>query len=215
MHDWVAWHSGYDDPSSPLRARLDRVTWHLGRAIDQASPGPVRLLSLCAGQGRDVLRVLPDHPRRHDVVALLVEADYANACLARQRADKLGLSEVRVREADASMVANFADMLPVGVLLLAGIFGNVCDADIKRTIDAAPALCTLGATVIWTRHRRPPDVTLPMRSWFASAGFEQVAFDEIDSEYLPSVGVHRLARRQAGKSQETGHPLFTFGSHNS
>ena len=111
------------------------------------------------------------------------------------------------------MVANFADVLPVDVLLLAGIFGNVCDADIKRTIDAAPALCTLGATVIWTRHRRPPDVTGLMRSWFASGGFEQVAFDEIDSEYLASVGVHRLARRQAGKLQETGQPLFTFGSH--
>lgn len=215
MHDWVAWHSGYDDPRSPLRARLDRVTWHLGRAIDQAPPGPVRLLSLCAGQGRDVLQVLPDHPRRRDVVALLVEAGYENASLARQGTEELGLGEVRVREVDASVIANFADVLPVDVLLLAGIFGNVCDADIKRTIDAAPALCALGATVIWTRHRRAPDMTGLMRSWFASAGFDEVAFDELDSEYLASVGVCRLARRQAGKLPDTGQPLFTFGSHRS
>lgn len=39
MHDWVAWHSGYDDPRSPLRARLDRVTWHLGRATTRRHLG--------------------------------------------------------------------------------------------------------------------------------------------------------------------------------
>lgn len=213
MKDWVTWHSGYDDPASPLRERLDRVTWHLARALDQTAPGPIRLLSLCAGQGRDVLQVLPDHPRRLDVAALLVEANQENASLARCEAADAGLSEVQVREADASVVANFADVLPVDVLLLAGIFGNVGDADIKRTIDAAPALCTLGATLIWTRHRRPPDLTGTMRSWFAAAGFEEVAFYELDNDYLTSVGVHRLARRSAGTSPATRQPLFTFGSH--
>ena len=215
MRDWVAWHSGYDDPESPLRARLDHVTRHLRRTLEQAPPGPVRLLSLCAGQGRDVLEVLPGHPRERDVAALLVEADSENAHLARQAAADAGLTQTLVREADASVVASFADALPVDVLLLAGIFGNVGDADIKRTIDAAPALCALGATVIWTRHRRPPDLTGPIRAWFASAGFEQVAFDELDSAYLASVGVHRLAKQSPGALPAAGQPLFTFGSNRS
>jgi hypothetical protein len=30
-------------------------------------------------------------------------------------------------------------------------------ADVERTILALPMLCAEGATVIWTRHRRPPD----------------------------------------------------------
>lgn len=213
MQDWVAWHSSYDDPASPLRARLDHVTFHLRRTLNEAAPGPIRLLSLCAGQGRDVLEVLPGHPRERDVVALLVEADNQNADLARRAAADAGLSQVRVREADAGVVASFADALPVDVLLLAGIFGNVCNADIKRTIDAAPAFCALGATVIWTRHRRPPDLTGFMLAWFASAGFEEVAFDELDSQYLATVGVHRLARRSAGRLPATGQPLFRFGSH--
>jgi hypothetical protein len=50
MEDWVAWHRLYDDSGSPLRARLDRVTFHLRRALDQAPPGPVRLLSLWLGR---------------------------------------------------------------------------------------------------------------------------------------------------------------------
>ena len=46
-------------------------------------------------------------------------------------------------------MADFADVLPADVLLC-GIFGNVSDRDIRRTVRAAPALCRAGATVIWT-----------------------------------------------------------------
>ena len=155
MKDWLAWHAGYDDPSSSLSVRLRLVRAHLSRALETAPPGPVRLLSLCAGQGHDVLGVLPGHPRAPEVSVVLVERDSRNAALARRRADQAGLAQVEVREADAALVAGYADALPAGVLLLCGIFGNVNDADIRRTARAAPALCAPGATVIWTRHRRP------------------------------------------------------------
>jgi hypothetical protein len=44
-------------------------------------------------------------------------------------------------------------VLPADVLLLCGIFGNVSDGDIRRTVQAVPALCRAGATVIWARPR--------------------------------------------------------------
>src|SRR5499427_8381907 len=142
VRDWVAWHAAYDDPWSSLSARLRLVRGHLSRALDAAPAGPVRLVSLCAGQGLDVLGVLPGHPRGRDVSAVLVESDPHNAALARQGAAGAGLSQVEVRAADASRVANFTDTLPVGVLLLCGIFGNVSEGDIQRIAQAAPALCT-------------------------------------------------------------------------
>jgi len=37
-------------------------------------------------------------------------------------------------------------------------------------------LCAPGATVVWTRHRRPPDATPELRRRFTAAGFEEVAF---------------------------------------
>jgi hypothetical protein len=212
MKDWVAWHGAYDDPGSSLSLRLERVQARLGWAIDEAPPGPVSLVSLCAGQGRDVLGVLPWHPRRDDVTALLVESDPQNAALARQGAEDAGLSRVSVRRADASLVANFADSLPADVLLLAGIFGNVTNEDIRRTIDAAGALCADGATVIWTRHRRPPDVTVQMRDWFAASGFDELAFDALETEAMTGVGVHRLARRAVVASGHRDQPLFSFRS---
>lgn len=211
MKDWVAWHGDYDDPSSAISARLISVSAHLAAAIERVAPGQVRVLSLCAGQGHDVIGVLPDHPRRDDVAALLVEADPVNARIAAGRAADAGLAQVTVRQADASLVANFADVLPADVLLLCGIFGNVSDADIERTVRASPALCSDGATVIWTRHRRPPDLTTPLRSWFADAGFEEAAFDSLDTQKLTAVGVHRLRERpHAGPVPPER--LFTFTS---
>jgi hypothetical protein len=204
----VAWHAAYDDPSSSLSTRLRLVRGHLSRALDEAPAGPVRLVSLCAGQGLDVLGVLPEHPRGPDVSAVLVEFDPHNAALARQDAARAGLSQVEVREADAGRVDNYADALPADVLLLCGIFGNVSEGDIQRTALAAPALCAAGATVIWTRHCRPPDLTPRIRGWFRESGFEEVAFDTPDTKALTGVGVGRLAAApQAGLP--TGR-LFTF-----
>jgi hypothetical protein len=208
VKDWLAWHAAYDDPSSPMSARLRRVSWHLARAIDQAPAGPVRLVSLCAGQGRDVVGVLPAHPRRHDVCAVLVEADARIAEAARRAAEEAGLPQVEVRGADAGVVAHFADALPADVLLLCGIFGNISDRDTKRTVDAAPALCTIGATVIWTRHRRPPDLTPRIRAWFASHGFDEIAFEALNTSTSASIGVNRL--RDPPSSGLPARPLFTF-----
>jgi Putative methyltransferase len=209
VKDWVAWHAAYDDPSSPLSARLGCVRSHLSDAIDRAPAGRVSLVSLCAGQGRDVIGVLPDHPRRGDVRAVLVEADARNVALARRAASAQGLSQVEVRQADASLAASFADALPADVLLLCGIFGNVSDRDIKRTVRAAAALCGAGATVIWTRHRRPPDLTPQLRAWFTESGFEEIAFDALETSNLISVGVHRSSRAPA--TRPPAGRFFTFG----
>lgn len=212
MRDWLEWHRGYDDPASALSSRLERVRFRLSEAIDRCPPGPVRLLSLCAGQGHDVIGVLPAHRRRDDVRALLVEYDGRNAGLARHRAAEAGLGQVRIRQADAGQVASFADALPADVLLLCGIFGNISDSDIKRTVLAAPGLCSPGATVIWTRHRRPPDLTPAIREWFADGGFTELTFDEMDTDTLVSVGTHRLTGAPCGSKEHAlpAGPLFTF-----
>ena len=211
-HNWARWHDDYNDPSSSLSTRLQIVRAYLTDAITAAPPGPISLVSLCAGQGHDALGVLPGHPRRDDVSAVLVEMDPRNARLASARAAREGLAGVEVRQADAGVTASYADALPAGVLLLCGIFGNVSNDDIRRTVAAAPALCAPGGTVIWTRHRRPPDLTVLVREWFAAAGFAEVAFEAPDTRStLIGVGVHRrTARPRSPTAAIPAGPLFTF-----
>jgi hypothetical protein len=208
VKDWVAWHAGYDDPSSQLSVRLRCVQSRLRDAIDQAPAGHVQLVSLCAGQGRDVIGVLADHRRSGDVRAVLVESDARNITVARQAAAQHDLSQVEVRQANASVIEDFADALPADVLLLCGIFGNISDRDIQRTVQAAAAMCRQGATVIWTRHRRPPDLTPQLRAWFADSGFREIGFDAPETSTMVSVGAHRRDHTPAAQSRS--HQLFTF-----
>jgi hypothetical protein len=139
------------------------VQAHLRAEFDRAPAGDVRLISLCAGQGRDMIGVLTGHPRRDDVRAQIVVA--------------------------------------------CGIFGNITGGDIQATVAALPSLCARGALVLWTRHRRPPDLTPMIRSWFAEAGFREEAFDTSNDGFM-SVGVHRLAGEPAALA--LGQRLFTF-----
>jgi DinB superfamily len=76
-------------------------------------------------------------------------------------------------------------------VLVCGVFGNIAADDITRTIRSLPSLCAPGATVVWTRHRRPPDLTVLAREAFISAGFAEVAFETHDN-FLFGVGVNRL-----------------------
>ena len=192
--DWQQWHQAYDDPESRLSERLRVVQAHLAAALDARAGqrGPIRIISMCAGQGRDVIGVLAEHPRRDDVTADLIELDTMLAAAARADASAAGLGGVRVRCEDASMTDSYAGVAPAEIVVACGIFGNISDGDIKRTIDHLPTLCAPGATVIWTRYGRPGDDLAPaICGWFVDRGFEESRFDASD-ERSYRVGSHRL-----------------------
>ncbi|MEX2420504.1 MAG: class I SAM-dependent methyltransferase family protein, partial [Actinomycetota bacterium] len=188
---WARWHADYDDPGSDLALRLSVVQQRVRRAIESTRPGPVQLISVCAGQGRDVIGSLNGHPRAGDVRALLVEVEGHNVDVARARAAAAGLAGVTVVRGDASATSVFRDAVPADVLLLCGIFGNISPDDVRTTVAAASSICAPGAIVVWTRHRRPPDQTPSIRSLFSEAGFEEVAFDSPGEDRF-AVGAHRL-----------------------
>ena len=192
MTDWQAWHQEYEDPTSRLSRRLAVVQRFLGEALDRAPRGRIGVLSLCAGQGRDVIGVVRDHPRRDNVDAVLVEADARLAAAARSAIDDAGLgAQVSVIEADAGITTNLRKGAPADVLLLCGIFGNVTDDDVEYTVRKAATLCSEGATVLWTRHTAPPDLTVRIRQWFAESGFVEVGI-EAPEEWRYGVGALRL-----------------------
>ncbi len=205
--DWLEWHRPYDDPSSPLSHRLRIVQARIAEALDDRPPGPIRVVSICAGQGRDLLPVLAVHPRRADVTARLVEADGRNVTVARSAAVVARLSEVDVVHGDASTTDAYIGAVPAGLVLLCGVFGNIGDADAARTIELLPQLCEPGAMVVWTRHRRPPDLTPAIRAWFGDHGFTELAFDA-PADAVFSVGAHRLDA--APRTLVPGTRLFTF-----
>jgi hypothetical protein len=207
QRDWVEWHRDYDDPGSLLSRRLELVQGHLRAELNPAPAGDTRLISLCAGQGRDVIGVLAGHPRRGDVRARLVELDERNIAVARQAARAAGLDGVEMLQADAGTTDACAGAVPAQIVVVCGVFGNITVSDIQATVAAMPSLCAPGALAVWTRHRRPPDLTSAIRTWFAKAGFREEAFD-ISHDGFMSVGAHRLTGEPA--TLMPGQRLFTF-----
>jgi hypothetical protein len=203
VRDWHGWHEAYDDPASSLARRLAIVQDGIRAALDRCPPGPVRAVSVCAGQGRDLLGVLAGHPRAPDVRARLVELDERNVAAARAALPP----GVEVVEGDAAVSDAYLGAVPADLVLLCGVFGNVSDSDVERTVRFAPQLCAPGATVIWTRHRHAPDLTPSVRRWFVEARFEEVSFDA-PPESAAAVGVVRYAG--APVALRPGERFFTF-----
>ena len=190
--DWAAWHEAYDNPDTALAHRLRAVQARITEALDQAQPGPVHAISICAGQGRDLIGVLREHPRRRDVTARLVELDPRNAAAARQRATDAGL-------------------IPASLVLACGVFGNITDEDVARTIRCCTGLCAPGGTVVWTRGRGEPDLVPQIRDWFAAEGFALVGVSEPVGVPEPgrrwAVGAHRFEGQSKPLPDQK---MFTF-----
>ncbi|MFB7420665.1 class I SAM-dependent methyltransferase [Streptomyces sp. NPDC056121] len=188
--DWSAWHDQYDLSDSWMARRLRTVQAHVRTALSEAPAGELRVTSVCAGEGRDLLDVLAGHPRRDDVRARLVELDPRNTAAAAERVGRAGLWQVEVVTGDAAIVDQYEDMAPAELVLVCGVFGNITDADIERTIAACSHLCKVGGTVIGTRHRAAPDRVPQICEWFEAQGFELRWLSAPDTGF--GVGVHRF-----------------------
>jgi hypothetical protein len=205
--DWVEWHHDYDVPGSSLARRLEVVRELLRRAI-RAGRGPRQLVSLCAGDGRDVLPVLASEPGGGDIRALLVEADPVLAGRARLAA--AGRPGIDVRTGDAGDTRLYQDVAPADLLLACGVFGNISTDDMRRTIAALPGLLAPHAIVIWTRGRgdngKYHDPSQEVRAEFRAAGFAEMDFVAPDDQRF-RVGMSRYNGAKRAKSRGT---LFSF-----
>ncbi|MFC0533092.1 hypothetical protein [Phytohabitans kaempferiae] len=117
-----------------------------------------------------------------------------------------GLDGIEVLTGDAADTANYAGAVPADLVLACGIFGNISDGDIQRTIAGLPGFCASGATVVWTRHREPPDLVPAICAWFEASGFTARWVSD------PRAGYGAGAHRYAGPVVELppDERLFTF-----
>jgi hypothetical protein len=208
--DWGAWHRDYDDPASGVSRRLVEVRARLAAAID-AVPGRVRLLNLCSGDARDTVPVLARCGR--DVEACAVELDPTLADAARSAAAEAAVA-LEVRTGDAATPSTYADRLPVDVLMLIGVLGNVSDADGDQVVRAAASMVTPGGTVLWTRSNRfrsEPSHTYADPAEWVRDRFERCGF-ETEALVVPDEGHWRLgvSRLRTPSAEPLPERLFSF-----
>lgn len=206
FRDYVQWHRRYDDPMSDLSWRLRTVQAYLRQALERY-PGPIRILSCCSGDGRDVFEVLALRPDAERVTAVFVEAHPVIADRARRSGVAIA-AHVEVRTADAGITDTYLGAVPAELVLLVGILGNISDTDLTRTIATAPALCRPAATLLWSRARADGDLNDIVRARFAAAGFTELDYATLNRDSWPAVGVVRYDGPPM--PLPTGKRLFTF-----
>jgi hypothetical protein len=142
------------------------------------------------------------------VAGLLVELDPANVSEAQRRLTETDIPGVRAVVGDAGRPDAYVGAVPADLMLVCGVFGNISDDDVHRTITALPMFLAASGTVVWTRHRRVPDLTDRIRAWFRDSDFNEESFDSPGTERF-SVGMHRFGGAPR-KLIDEGQPLFTF-----
>jgi hypothetical protein len=210
LRDYEAWHDGYDDTGSGLSWRLARVQRYLRSVLDQRD-GPLRVLSVCAGDGRDIIGALTGRADAARVRVTLLEVHPGIADSARRRAAEADLTEqVEVRTVDAGTSDAYLDLPPADLVLLVGIFGNISDEDLERTITASAALCAPGAALLWSRGRGGSltDRNDAVRGWFREAGFTELDYATSDRGHRPALGLVRYDGPP--EAVQPGQRWFTF-----
>lgn len=202
---WYQWHAPYDDLLSEQTDRLEVVQRLLVEYFDGAPAGALRAVSICSGQSRDLLPILIHHPRGADVRATMLELDPLNASFLDGALGSTALTGVDVVVADAGATAAYEAIGPVDLALLCGVFANVAPADAARTVDLLPALCSPGATIVWTSYGDGLADADAVVQRLERAPFERVALHR-EASFV--VAAHRFTGTTA--PLPAGDRIFTF-----
>lgn len=120
-----------------------------------------------------------------------------------------GLANIEIVTADAARTSAYADLAPANLVLACGLFGNMTDADIQRTIHYCTQLCATGGIVVWTRARWEPDLVPQICAWFAERGFELRWLS--DPRHRQCCGAHRFTGVPSPLEQDA--TMFAFADH--
>jgi hypothetical protein len=158
------------------RHRLAAVQEHLAETLDWAPAGLVRIISICAGDGRDVIGVLRSHKRRTDVAAWLVELNHQSVSAGLRSVKNAGLEDtVKFLSQDATLFATYKDIAPSDIVLVCGVWGHVPVHQRSLLVRGLGSLCKSGGTVIWTRGISKGIGRLhDIQSAFAAESWEEV-----------------------------------------
>jgi len=208
--DWVRWHENYE-ASPSLKERLLVVREHLSRCFDLQPPGVFQVLSICAGDARDLIGLLATHSRKMDVKAYLVEDNAELAENGQRIIVEAGFEEqLQFVVADATISSTYLGLAPVDVVLMAGVLGNLRSEEVARLIDSLGSLCKRGGYVVWTRHRRLHDglnqIAL-IRKLFSESDFEEILIEDTSDNGF-TIGSHRY--KGTGQVLRGGIKLFEF-----
>jgi hypothetical protein len=209
--DWFEWHDKYRTKPR-LKQRLEIVREYISTCLNACPPGTIRVVSICAGDGRDLMGALIDHPRSSDVYARLVELDSRLVECGRTAAESAGLGEqLEFVNGDATLSSTYEGVVPADLVLVCGVFGNVPETELHHLISSLRFLCKNDGLIIWTRglaHNGDHRLAI-IRELLRESAFDEVSFKMTPVGNM-GVGIHRYLGQALALPNDR--QLFVFPS---
>ncbi|BAY36091.1 hypothetical protein NIES2111_04110 [Nostoc sp. NIES-2111] len=207
--DWYEWHDLYKTEPR-LQQRLEIVQEFIAYSLNASPDGALRVVSVCAGDGRDLLGTLKNHPRAKDVSARLVELNPQLVERGRATIEALGLAkQIEFVNGDATIASNYVGAVPADIVIVCGVFGNLTDeAELGRLLDNLRFLSKQGAFVLWTRgHSQGIAHSDTVRRILSASEFAEVNF-KLTATGDMGVGINQYIGESLPQPKEQ--QLFVF-----
>jgi hypothetical protein len=209
--DWFAWHDNYRTRPR-MRQRLQIVREYLANCLNACPSGKIQVISVCAGDSRDLTGTLYDHPRTADVQARLVEIDERLVECGRTAAEAAGLGEqLEFIQGDATISSVYEGAVPAAIVLLCGVIGNIPEEELPGLMETLTYLCKPEAFLIWTRDlfEDGENRLASVRAMLQNSRFEEVNFRMTLTGNM-GVGTHRYLGQTLPLPKDK--QLFVFSS---
>jgi hypothetical protein len=209
--EWSDWHEAYQDESSEIVGRMMACRRHVAAVVDEAPEGPITVVSICGGQGRELIGALEDHPRKGDVRGRLVELDPGNTEFAARWAAAAGLTDLEVVTGDASVASSYTGLPAADLVVISGVFGHIHEDDRLALIDFVRQICHTGSNVVWTSHLSNGGPAEWLRRAFLDRRFEELEYDIVpgdDFRFTVTRNVYTGEQQPFHRDAR----IFTFGS---
>ncbi len=191
--DWAEWHKRYESVPS-LQERLAVVCEEISLAISATRTKPVRILSICSGDGRDVILSTAASKLRKSISGVLIELNPDLVARGRSTIKEFSLQEeISFQCSDATKSETYRSIAPAHIVVLSGVFGNLKYEDVGLLIDSLRSLCEPKARVIWTRNLNEfgdgETVVGGIKKLFANVNFTEASYTKTPSGVF-AVGTH-------------------------
>lgn len=205
--DWHKWHGRYRN-QWPLKVRLRLVQGQIKKALAETPDGKILILSICAGDGRDLSGALSRHRRSKDVSAVLLELDENLVADGKAEFERLGLAgNVDYRTADATDPATYKGVGAADIVLACGMLGLVSPDSTPKFVQTLASFLKPGGHLIWTRSlilRSGPEHLKEFKNLLAKNGFEERSFQITPRPPFFIRGRKAMARFVVGRHQYQG-----------
>jgi len=173
---WTEWHEeAYNDINSLPYQRTEIVKDLINKYLSEIDKNIV-VISIGAGQSRDILPVLIGRKDNDRITTYLIDTDIECLNYAKNYAKDNNIINVHIVDMDGSLVKNYKDIPKADLIIFCGMMTQKNTDEVKNLANNIKLICNEDAQIIWSRHGYDGDYSTPFRNVFNENSYKELDF---------------------------------------